>query len=151
VMSPDSPEHDAISEPLRDLLGAYRLANRQVVERVVSEAWVRIPGGTDRIGDIGVYLVAGSSDVSRPDRAPELMFEVVSEGKASADRDYREKRLDYHRIGVLEYVILDRLAGRATVLTYDRDGYRERVVPRSGTYESPLLPRLAIPIAELLP
>src|SRR3954452_11320338 len=56
VMSPDGQEHADTSEPWRDRLGAYRLAHPEVVQIVKSDSWVRVDGGTDRIGDIGVYL-----------------------------------------------------------------------------------------------
>src|SRR5258708_40063740 len=55
VMAPDGEEHASFSEPLRDRLGAYKILRPDVVDRVISHAWVRA-GGTDRIGDIGVYL-----------------------------------------------------------------------------------------------
>src|SRR3954452_15890450 len=56
VMAPIGKDHDDCSEPLRDYLGAYRLARPDVVQYVVSEAWIRVDDGGDRIGDIGVYL-----------------------------------------------------------------------------------------------
>ena len=57
VMAPAGEEHSDIAEDWRDWLGAYRLIHRDVVHRVASESWVRVDGGTDRIGDIAVYLV----------------------------------------------------------------------------------------------
>ena len=87
-MPPDSPEHDLSSEPMRDYLGAYRLAHPELVEWVVSECWVRVDSGTDRIGDIGIFLVGDRSSLARPERVPELIFEVVSPGRASRERDY---------------------------------------------------------------
>ena len=57
-MPPEGPGHDRGSEPVRDYLGAYRLAHPDLVEEVVSEAWIRIDDGTDRIPDIGVFLRA---------------------------------------------------------------------------------------------
>ena len=84
-MPPDGPGHDDCSEPVRDYLGAYRLAHLDLVEEVVSEAWVRVDAGTDRIGDIGVFLVGQRSAVERPERVPELMFEIVSPGRKSAN------------------------------------------------------------------
>src|SRR4051794_33463713 len=57
VMSPEGQEHADTSEPWRDRLGAYKLEHPDRVRLVKSDAWVRVPGGTDRIGDIGVYLV----------------------------------------------------------------------------------------------
>ena len=151
VMAPDGKDHDDCSEPVRDHLGAYRLARPDLVERVVSEAWIRVDGGTDRIGDIGVYLVRDDAIGERPDRVPELMFEVVSPGRESRDRDYVEKRDEYHRLGVREYVIIDRFAGAVTVLTHAPEGYLGRVLGRGDVYTSPLLPGLAIPLVEVLP
>ena len=151
VMAPDGKDHDDCSEPVRDHLGAYRLARPDLVERVVSEAWIRVDSGTDRVGDIGVYLVRDDAVGERPDRVPELMFEVVSPGRESRDRDSVEKRDEYHRLGVREYVIIDRFAGAVTVLTQAPGGYLGRVLGRGEVYTSPLLPGLAIPLVEVLP
>jgi Uma2 family endonuclease len=150
VTPPDSPEHDGSSEPVRDYLGAYRLAHPDVVDRVVSEAWVRVDGGTDRIGDIGVFLAGPRSSINRPDRVPELMFEIVSPDRESRERDYVKKRREYHRLGVLEYVIIDRMQHQATVYTAGPRGYRKRVLRPGDDYASPLLPGLSIPLAEIL-
>jgi Uma2 family endonuclease len=79
------------------------------------------------------------------------MFEIVSPGRESHDRDYVEKRADYYRIGVREYVIIDRFVRRVTVLTHSPGGYEERVLTPPDTYTSPLLPGLVIPLAEVLP
>src|SRR4028118_1973979 len=51
VMSPEGQENIDASEPWRDALVLYKKLNRpDLVQTVRSEAWVRIPGGTDRIG-----------------------------------------------------------------------------------------------------
>ncbi|HEV3165405.1 MAG TPA: Uma2 family endonuclease [Isosphaeraceae bacterium] len=150
VMAPDGEAHDLASEPWRDRLGAYKLEHPDVVELVVSEAWVRDVAGTDRIGDIGVFLVAKLPVPARPDRVPELMFEVVSPDQESHDRDYVHKRADYHRLGVQEYVIIDRFERKVTVLTHEPGGYHERVLTLNDTYTSPQLPGLAIPMAEVM-
>jgi Uma2 family endonuclease len=150
VTAPDGAEHDNCSEPVRDWLGAYELAHPEVVRQVVSESWVRVDEGTDRIGDIGVFLVGDRDATPRPDRVPELVFEIVSPDRKSRDRDYIEKRAEYHRLGVLEYVIIDRFAPKVTILTHEPDGYAERVLGTEDIYPSPLLPGLAIPLAEVL-
>ena len=150
VMPPDGPGHDDCSEPVRDYLGAYRLGHLDRVEEVVSEAWVRVDAGTDRIGDIGVFLFGPRSAVNRPERVPELMFEIVSPGRESRERDYVKKRKEYHRLGVLEYVVVDRIKHRATVFTAGPRGYRKRVLRPGDVYTSPLLPGLAIPLAGIL-
>jgi Uma2 family endonuclease len=150
VMPPDGPGHDRGSEPVRDHLGAYRLAHPDLVEEVVSEAWVRVDGGTDRIGDIGVFLAGPRTAINRPDRVPELMFEIVSPDRESRERDYVKKRKEYHRLGVLEYVVIDRMRHRATVYTAGPRGYSKRALRPVDVYASPLLPGLAIPLAGIL-
>ncbi len=150
VMPPDGPGHDRGSEPFRDYLGAYRLAHPDRVEEVVSEAWVRVDDGTDRIGDIGVFLVGPRSAIKRPERVPELMYEIVSPDRESRERDYVKKRREYRALGVLEYVIIDRTRHRATVQTAEPSGSRKRILRPDDVYETPLLPGLAIPLHEIL-
>jgi Uma2 family endonuclease len=150
VMFPDGQEHIDTSEPWRDALVLYKKLNRpDLVQTVKSEAWVRVPGGTDRIGDIGVYLISDRPSPPIPDRVPELMFEIVSPGREAHDRDYVEKRADYHRLGVREYVVIDRFTKRVTVLTHTPIGYEGNVLTPADTYTSPLLPGLVIPLAEV--
>jgi Uma2 family endonuclease len=148
VMSPAGEDHVNAHEVWRDLLVVYKLAHRQIVQKVVSEAWVRIPEGDYRIGDLGVYLRGERSGQKIPDRVPELMFEFVSPGRMAHDRDYVEKRVDYHAAGVREYVIVDPLAVRVIVLTHAPEGYQERVLRHGDTYATPLLPDLIVPLAE---
>jgi Uma2 family endonuclease len=109
-----------------------------------------VPNGTDRIGDIGVFLVGPRSSIARPDRVPELIFEVVSPDRESRERDYVKKRKEYRRLDVLEYVIVDRLQHRATVLTKAPRGHRKRVLHAGDVYTTMLLPGLAIPLAGVL-
>ncbi len=149
VMAPAGEEHSDTTEDWRDWLGAYRLANPQLVQRVACEAWVRVELGDDFIGDIGVYLVKPDPQPKRPDRVPDLMFEIVSGDKKSRDRDYIKKRAEYHRLGVREYVIIDRFQETVTVLTYHADGYAERVLKIEDCYETPLLPGLSIPLSDV--
>jgi Uma2 family endonuclease len=150
VMPPDGPGHDRCSEPFRDHLGAYRLAHPALVDEVVSEAWVRVEDGTDRIGDIGVFLAGKRSAVQRPERVPELMFEVVSPDRESRERDYVKKRKEYHQLGVLEYVIIDWMRHRVTVYTAAPRGYRKQILRSTDIYSSRLLPGLAIPLKGVL-
>ena len=150
VMPPDSPEHDSSSEPMRDYLGAYRLAHPDLVESVVSECWIRVDAGTDRIGDIGVFLADNRSGQARPERNPELIFEVVSPGRASRERDYVKKRREYRQLGVLEYVVIDRTRRRVTVYAKAEDRYRKTVLQPGARYGSRLLPGLEVPVDVLI-
>jgi len=146
VMPPDGKDHIVTSSPWLDRLIVYKLNHPEVVWQVVPNAWIRVSDGTDRIGDLGVYLV----ETEIPDRPPAMMFEVVSPGKVSRERDYIKKRAEYHKLGVREYVIVDRFQETVTVLTYAVEGYQERVLTAADTYTSPLLPGLAVPLAEVL-
>jgi Uma2 family endonuclease len=151
VKFPDSEAHDDRTEPWLEHLFVYKVAHRDLVEKVVPEAWVRINGLIDRIGDIGVFLrpTDGSTPPERPERVPELMVEVVSESAKDRRRDYVEKKAEYYSVGVREYVIIDRFARKVTVLTHQPVGYAERTLTASEVYETPLLPGLRIPLTEV--
>ncbi len=149
VLAPSGEEHIDASEPWLERLIFFKRDHPGVIQRVVPEAWLRVDGGTDRIGDIGVFLVADGPVPKIPDRVPDMMFEIVSPDKKSRERDYVKKRADYHRFGVKEYVIVDRFRRTATVLTHTPDGYEERVLSVGEAYESPLLPGLSIRLAEV--
>ncbi len=149
VLAPSGEEHIDATDPWYERLFLYKLAHPAFVQRVVSEAWIRVDRGTDRIGDIGVYLVPDGPVPRIPDRVPDLMFEVVSPDRISRDRDYVRKRADYHKFGVREYVIIDRFKPAVTVLTREPAGYAERILIRGDTYTSALLPGLAIPLSEV--
>lgn len=151
VMYPDSEAHDDTSEPWRDRLGAYKLAHPDLVEKVVSEAWVLISDLIDRIGDIGVYLrpADASTPPARPGRIPELMFEIVSPEAKDRRRDYVEKKAEYHGVGVREYVVIDRFDRKVTVFSHEPAGYRERVLTGSDVYETPLLPGFRVALDDV--
>ena len=148
VMPPDGEAHVAASEPWLESLIVHRHFHREIVRCVVPNAWVRIDGETDRIGDIGVYLAGSEPAAPIPDAVPDLMLEIVSPGKADRDRDYIEKKAEYHRLGIREYVIIDRFRKTVTVCSYQPEGYDERVLTEADVYESPLLPGFALPLAQ---
>ena len=146
VMSPAGHDHQIPNNFIRDHLGAYKLAHPEIVEYVFSEAWVTTTKTNDRIADIGVFLVAGKSKETSPDRAPDLVFEVVSGGGEDRKRDYVEKRAEYFRAGVKEYVIIDRFDSRVTVLRRLRGRFVESHLDPDDTYTTSLLPGLKIPL-----
>lgn len=151
VMSPEGRLHVRWSMPWLHRLGAYALDHQEIVQAVVPQPWVRVDADNDRFGDIGVYLGRYNELLDIPDRAPDLMFEFVSPSKKDRHRDYVEKRAEYQRIGVREYVIVDRFDEKVTVLTLVDGAYRERVLTAADTYETPLLPGFAVALAEVLP
>jgi Uma2 family endonuclease len=149
VLAPNDHEQVETSSPWIENLIVYKAKHGEVIQYVVPDAWVRVNDETDRIGDIGVYMEGNPQVRGIPDRVPDLMFEIVGPGRTAHDRDYIEKRSEYERIGVKEYVIVDRFARRVTVLTLSPGGYRERVLTMADTYTSRLLPGLAIPLGEV--
>jgi Uma2 family endonuclease len=149
VMAPDGGDHVETSSPWLERLIVYKVGHPEIVDLIVPNAWVRVDDGTDRIGDIGVYLAGERSGLKIPDRVPEMMFEIVSPGRESRERDYVEKRADYHKLEILEYVIVDRFKQTITGLTRAENEYQERVLTAADAYMTPLLPGLAIPLAEV--
>jgi Uma2 family endonuclease len=149
VMAPDGQQQVSSTNPWRDAFIVYKLNHPDRIDDVVTNAWVRL-GGTDRIGDIGICLVSDHPAAQIPDRVPEIMFEIVSPGREAHERDYVEKRAEYHRLGVREYVVVDRFQQRVTVFTHAPSDYQERILTLAETYTSTLLPGLAIPLAEVM-
>ena len=150
VMSPEGQRHHNDSKPWRRHLSRYWVEHPEIVEDLIVQAWVRSDSETDRIGDLGVYLVRDVPAPPIPDRAPDLMFEVVSPGRESRTRDYVLKRREYQQAGVREYVVVDRVSRRVSVYTRGPRGFRRRVLRAGDVYETTLLPGLAIPIIDVL-
>lgn len=151
VMSPDSWNHIETSEPWRDRLGAYALLRPDLIRRVASQAWLRIDADTDRVADISVYLIGTDPASIVPELVPDLIFEFVSPSPADRRRDYIDKRIDYEKVGVKEYIIVDRFDRKVTILSLRGGRYSERIISADGTYDSPLLPGFAVPLATVWP
>jgi Uma2 family endonuclease len=81
---------------------------------------------------------------------PELIFEIVSPVAADRRRDYEEKRAEYQRIGVEEYVIVDQVEHRLLVLRLQDGQYVEKELGSNDTYRTDLLPGLEIPLEEAI-
>ncbi len=150
VMSPAGPDHQKANNRFRNHSGAYTLAHPEIVEYVYSEAWIATTKTNDRIADIGVFLVASKSKGTIPARAPDLAFEFVSGGGDDRNRDYVEKRAEYLRAGVKEYVIVDRFDRRVTVLRRVRGRFSDSHLGPADTYTTTLLPGLKIPVNGIL-
>jgi len=148
-MSPAHFPHRFISSFIRRKLDAYWEQHTDVVDFVDGDGWVCIGENDDRLPDICVYLSSSADGRTIPDRVPDLIVEVVSEDRRDQERDYIHKRAEYHRIGVREYVIVDRFRRSATVLTWQEGDFAERVVTENQTYHTDLLPGLAIDLREV--
>jgi Uma2 family endonuclease len=69
---------------------------------------------------------------------------------ADRRRDYEEKRAEYQRIGVWEYVIVDRFEHRVLVLRLQNGQYAETELGPNDSYTTALLPGLEIPLEKIL-
>ena len=148
VMTPAGFEHHITVESFRDSLVAFKLAHPDIVKHVFQESWTAVQDDADRLPDIAVYLTGGTGRL--PDRVPDLIFEIVSQGSKDRKRDYEEKRSEYERIGVREYVIVDRFDHRLTVLRLEQATFVETVLQPSDHYSTPLLPGLEIPLSGII-
>ena len=151
IMSPEGKDHVRTSTPWLNALVPYGVAHPDRIQAVVPSPWVRVDADTERIGDIGVYLGGLLDALNLPDQISDLIIEFVSPSRADRRRDYVLKRADYLKVGVREYVIVDRFDRKVTVLTLEGDRYAERVIPADGVYQSPLLAGFALPLAGIWP
>jgi len=150
VMTPTGDEHVDTGEPFRDAAVAYKLAHPEHVARVVNEAWISIDEKNQRIADLAVYLKSSRPRQTIPHWIPELVFEIVSGGGEDRKRDYVDKRAEYLGIGVKEYVIIDRIERRGTVLRRSRGRFVESHFGPADTYTTPLLPGLKVPLEDVI-
>ena len=149
VMAPEGVGHIRASNPWRDRLILWQYAHPGVIEEVVVQAWVQPDGDYDRVGDIGVYLCGRPFDI--PKNPPDLMFEFVSPGRESRERDYVKKRAEYYQVGVREYVIVNRFDRSVLVLTHEPERYSERWLRDGEVYSTPLLPGLEVALTDVFP
>jgi Uma2 family endonuclease len=83
-------------------------------------------------------------------KAPELVIEVLSPGKANARRDRQAKLGLYSRRGVLEYWIVDWMQRLAEVYRRERGALKLAATFYAGdALESPLLPGFSCEVAKL--
>jgi Uma2 family endonuclease len=148
VMPPPGHEHRRVSRPFRRELGLYWGLHPEMIDDVQSEGWVATSDDDDRIPEMCVYLAGASSGQPEPDRVPDLIYEFVSRDRRDQERDYIFKREEYHRIGVKEYVIVDRFTRRVLVLTWQAEDFAERTLTATDDYTTSLLPGLNIPLQE---
>jgi len=149
VMSPAGPEHRSVSRAFRRELGGYWAQHPNVVDDVDGEGWVATSPDDDRIPDICVYLAGEDSALVVPGRVPELIFEFVSSSRSDQERDYIDKRAEYHAIGVKEYVVVDRFKQAVLVLAWQQNDYAEKWLGQNDNYVTEVLPGLSVSLAEV--
>jgi len=149
VLPPTSTIHRRTSRPIRLELSCYWGAHRDYVDDVDVAGWLATSDDDDRLPDICVYLNGPNSHLQPPERVPELVFEIVSGSRSDQERDYIDKRSEYHAVGVKEYVIVDRFKTSVLVLTWAKQDYEERELAAADVYTTSLLPGLRVPLADV--
>lgn len=81
----------------------------------------------------------------------DLAIEIVSQSLEDRVRDLVTKRIEYERMGIQEYWIVDPEQETVAVLSLSGDVYTEQgLFGRGDVVASLLLPELALPVAEIL-
>ena len=99
--------------------------------------------------DLTIVLRGGAAMVRNGivEGAPDVVIEILSSDR---NRDLVRKRRLYAEAGVAEYWVFDSLNDTATLLELRGGEYVERgVLDASATLTTPLLPGLAIPLADV--
>ncbi len=120
---------------------------------------VRSPRGrsweTSRIPDVTVLPIAQWEAMANREAVinfneppPILVVEVVS--PSSKTDDYRSKRAEYGLLDILEYWIVDPLAGKVTLCVLDQGFYDLTEYQDDRPIQSPIFPGLALTAAQIL-
>jgi Uma2 family endonuclease len=136
-----NPRHLAQVDVIRHQLSAYRLDHPGRIHVVAGGSDCKLllwDLETERHPDIAVYKTPPPKKDVWSTWIPELVIEVVSPG--SEERDYHEKREEYHRFGVKEYWVVDADKGEVLVLRRAAGGWKERVLRPPDVYRTRLLP-----------
>ena len=149
VMSPAGAPHRQVSRPFYRKLCVYWDKHPEIIDIVDIEGWVATSPDDDRIPGICVYLAGPCSGQDVPDRVPDIIFEFVSADRSDQERDYIDKRAEYHTIGVQEYVIVDRFKQAVLVLTWQKDDFAESTLTPKEDYTTPSLPELTVPLNDV--
>jgi Uma2 family endonuclease len=147
-MSPESLRHALLIKYLMHVLDAYFELNP--IGRALTAPFVMRLANSFREPDVQVILDGNPGELAPTGMLgpADICIEVVS--PESVTRDYGEKFAEYEAAGVREYWIIDPARRRCQFNRLDESGlYPDPVSAESGTYRTPLLPRLALDIATL--
>ena len=138
-MSPNDLAHTKVVTIILEQLYLYKNDQKDTIDLVAPEGWLRTGDGQDRMADIAVYLTESITSADHIyDLVPDLIFEVISQG--SEERDYVIKRKEYFDAGVAEYVIVDPFRKVITQLTRGNQEYVDREIPNDNLYQSTQIP-----------
>ncbi|MEP7200129.1 MAG: Uma2 family endonuclease, partial [Chloroflexota bacterium] len=122
---------------LTQLIGFF-VAQKNLGEVLGPEVEIRLPG-LRRIPDLFFVSVERQQIVKEThiEGAPDLIIEIVSAD--SVDRDWHDKRVEYERIGVREYWVIDPEYNRVRVFQLGTDGTYTTIQEDAGKVHSNVL------------
>jgi Uma2 family endonuclease len=149
VLAIPLPEETGPNELLGILLYLYQTdkPHGKSLDYTLPQQYVRTRTSR-RIADRLIWTGLGRMPNVRRDVAS-IAVEFVSEGRRDRQRDYVDKRRDYHEAGLSEYWIIDRFERTLTVIHYRGKRSRQQIVKEGQHYESPLLPGFVVPLDKL--
>ncbi|HBI43055.1 MAG TPA: hypothetical protein DDY78_09390 [Planctomycetales bacterium] len=139
MASPDNNDANRLCVWLLTLMEMFVEAN-DLGDMFVSRSAFRLDGGNSPEPDIAFVRKERLHLVLRgfTDGPPDLAVEIVS--PESVERDYKKKRLQYQRAGVLEYWIIDEIEEKVTLLRLAANRVYREVRPRKGVLASEAMP-----------
>jgi Uma2 family endonuclease len=139
LMSPVAIEHHDLNNFLGDLLRAY-LRYRPAGRLLGPEFQVRLRIGLRRVPDLLYVAPENRERIQRTmlDGGPDAAWEFIS--RDSAERDWRDKYLEYREAGVREYWVIDPYAMTVTLYRLSEDAQYERIKEVEGVISSEVVP-----------
>ena len=134
------------NELLGNLLFRYQEDHPQgkALDESLAQQYVRTSSGR-RIADRLIWTGLGRPPNVKKD-VPSIAVEFVSGSKRDRQRDYVDKRDEYHQAGIGEYWIIDRFRRTLTIILHGPDGMQELMIKEGETYESARLPGFQVPL-----
>ena len=128
-----NPPHGDTVDATREQFSSYRASHPGVIHRMYAGSECKLlmeQTQSERHPDLAIYKTPapGIDSSVWSVWVPEIVIEVVSQG--SAHRDYVEKPEDYLIFGVLEYWIIDAIAGKVTINRRVRGRWQQRENPQ---------------------
>ena len=136
IYMPATPYHNKIEKWLDRVLSGW-VEHFDLGEAFASEVEIRAPG-VRRVPDVCFVAKERQTIVmeTRIEGAPDLIIEIVS--AVSVDRDWHDKRVEYERIGVREYWVIDPQNQRVRAYQMNAEGY-VAIAEQAGKIHSQVL------------
>jgi Uma2 family endonuclease len=137
------------NEELGHLLWYYQTYHPQgaALNKTLPERYIRLRNSRRKADRI---IWAGLGRHPHRNEMPTIAVEFVSRRKRDRKLDYETKRVEYRRVKIKEYWIIDRFEETMTVYSFAQGKERVRVIRKGQVFRSELLPGFEFPLAQVL-